>query len=162
MKARFVVSLLLLASCASEAPAPSKPPEHADGVAAVTTETRSEESATAPSDPASPAAPAPAETMKTTAPRDPRVDRERLVERAADEDRPAGSSQVVVEPEGTFQPKYSVRTVERKDGPGPDSGVMKFVPGNNVSLPPPAPAEQGKVQATNQPEPTILVPREAK
>jgi hypothetical protein len=162
MKARFVVALLLLASCSSEAPAPSKPTKRADGVATVTTETPSQESATEPSEPSAPAAPAPAETTKTTAPRDPRVDRERLVERAADEDRPAGSSQVVVEREGTFKPKYSVHTVERKDGPGPDSGVMKFVPGNNVSLPPPAPADQGKVQAQNQPEPTNLVPREAK
>jgi hypothetical protein len=103
-------------------------------------------------------------------PRDVHADRERVIEQAADEDRPSGTSTLRVETQGTVSgrcgaalPRYAVgSSAEPRDSsPVPDSSVMKFVPGPAIDLPPP-PAKPPEVEGTNEPGQSLLVPREAR
>jgi hypothetical protein len=106
----------------------------------------------------------------SVAPRDVHADRERVIEQAADEDRPSGGAEARIEPDQPVYkpgagvlPRYSVRTIDKKDGgPEPDSGIMKFVPGSKIDLPPPAAKPPEKIDGKDEPGQSILVPREVK
>ncbi len=113
---------------------------------------------------------APAAAAHPDGPRDVHADRERIIEQAAEKDRPAGSTELKLEADGaTYRPgvgvlpRYSVGTVEKKDtGPEPDSGVMKYVPGSKIDIPPPPAKPPEEIPGTSEPGQSILVPREVK
>jgi hypothetical protein len=111
---------------------------------------------------------APAPAAHPDGPRDVHADRERIIEEAAAKDRPAGSTELKLEADGTvyrpgLAPRYSVGTVEKKDaGPEPDSGVMKYVPGSKIDVPPPAAKPPEEIPGASEPGQSILVPREVK
>ncbi len=114
---------------------------------------------------AAPPAPAPTARGKPgSGPRDVHADRERVIEEAAAEDRKSGGSEVVIEQDGVIYergsgilPRYTVRTVDRKDA-APDPSVMKLVPGSNIDIPAPTPKPEPPKE---QPSGT-LVPTEVK
>jgi hypothetical protein len=97
-------------------------------------------------------------------------DRERIIDQAAEEDRPANRSEVRIEPDGMIYrpgigilPRYSVRTIERRDsGPAPDAAVMKYVPGAKMDIPPPPAKPPDEIEGSGEPGQSILVPREVK
>jgi hypothetical protein len=103
-------------------------------------------------------------------PRDVHADRERVIEQAADEDRPSGGAEARIEPDQPVYkpgagvlPRYSVRTIDKKDsGPEPDSGIMKYVPGSKIDLPPPAAKPPEKIEGKDEPGQSILLPKEVK
>ncbi len=113
---------------------------------------------------------APVAAAHPDGPRDVHADRERIIEQAAEKDRPAGSTELKLEADGaTYRPgvgvlpRYSVGTVEKKDtGPEPDSGVMKYVPGSKIDIPPPPAKPPEEIPGTSEPGQSILVPREVK
>jgi hypothetical protein len=114
--------------------------------------------------------PAPVEAAHPSGPRDVHADRERILEDEAAKDRPAGTTELKLEADGaTYRPgpgllpRYSVGTVERRDaGPEPDSGVMKYVPGSKIDVPPPPAKPPEEIPSTSEPGQSVLVPREVK
>ena len=113
---------------------------------------------------------APVPAAHPDGPVDVHADRKRIIEEEAAKDRPAGTTELKLDADGTVYrpgagvlPRYSVGTVEKKDtGPEPDSGVMKYVPGSKIDLPPPPAKPPEEVPGTNEPGQSVLVPREAK
>jgi hypothetical protein len=99
----------------------------------------------------------------------PHARRERIVEEAASEDRPAGRSEAHFEAEGStwkpgvgFMPRYTLRSVDRTSGPAPDAAIEKALPGAKLDLPPPEPVKKPDVQkAAEQPveAPVPVVPK---
>lgn len=110
------------------------------------------------------------QTARTEAPtprRRPEPTKKQVIEAAAAEDRPAGSSEVVIEPDGTtyqpgagLLPRYTVKTVERKD-PTPDDSVMRFVPGASIDLPRPEPQAAEPLEVGPPPAPSHFGPTPA-
>lgn len=99
-----------------------------------------------------------------------RAHRERIVEEAAEEDRPSGRSEARFEADGAsyragvgFIPRYRLRTIERADGPAPGEGVLeKAIPGSKLELPPPGKPAAPVVQKAAEPvdsEPHPVKPR---
>jgi hypothetical protein len=169
--------LSLFSACSSDEKHEHLSPDCCDAAAittARTTEAVSESSGPRKGRTAEPTAPPPAHAQvprgtPPPGPRDVRADRERVLDGAAAEDRKSGGSEVVIEPDGVIWrpgagilPRYTVRTIDRKDGPPPDPGVMKHVPGSTIDLPPPEPRTPREVPGHEQPGGSILLPKEAK
>jgi hypothetical protein len=141
------LALGALAACSSSEPAPARPA----------------------ADPARASEDAPVETASTTRSSRPREDRprddrpsadrsgsrdgdavsararrERVIEDASEEDRPAGRSEARFEPDGAsykpgigLLPRYTLRTIDRTGDPAPDPILERAVPGSKIDLPPP-------------------------
>lgn len=171
-----LVLLGALSACSSEHDATRDTPAALADTADVDTTqpARRTEAPTPPSRSARNSEPtAPAFTERATPPSGPRdvhAERARIIEDAAAEDRPSGTTEARIEPDGTTYkpgvgviPKYSVRTIDRKEPPlTPDSSVMKFVPGSNVELPAPPAKPPERIAGEEKPTEPILVPREVK
>ncbi|MEZ0228575.1 MAG: hypothetical protein ACAI25_08105 [Planctomycetota bacterium] len=169
-------ALFALSACSSDEKHEHLSPDCCDAAqvtTARTTESVSESSDSRKGRTSEPSTPsAHAQTPRGTppsGPRDVRAERERVIEEAAAEDRKSGGSEVVIEPDGSVYrpgvgvlPRYTVRTIDKKDGPAPDPGVMKLVPGSTIELPPPAPKPPQEVPGHEQPGGSLLVPKEAK